>query len=256
VTIPRRMDLALFGGSKYMPIVRFSAVTLVLASIPKLFAQQPPPSVITDQIMAMDGSNYPGFDGGFSVEELIAQRSHFDAVNDTYVLSYHPSEEHRQAGQATRDELLDFRELTYNCDAVIVGTPTLRRSALTASHHFVFSDYEVRIDANLSDRKKMLEGANRLVASRAGGETLVDGDKVRAIETEYPLFDLGEQYLFFLIRNPSGTYSVFPSGTFLVDGQSVKEVRLHPKNETVPYPLARIEQEIRKAADLNPRGTR
>ena len=85
---------------------------------------------------------------------------------------------------------------------------------------------------------------------------MVDGNKVRAIETEYQLFHLGEQYLFFLIRSPSGTYSVGPDTTFLVSGQSLKAARLHPKNETVPYPLACIEQEIRKAADLNPRGAR
>jgi hypothetical protein len=231
-------------------------VTLVLAGMARLFAQQPPPSVITDQIMDMDAANYPEFNGGFSAEEIIAQRSHFDPVNNTYVLAYHPNEEHREAGKATRDALLDFGELTYNCDAVIIGTPTLRRSALTTSHHFVFSDYEVRIDAILSDRKKMLGGARGLIVSRAGGETVVDGNKVRAIETEYQLFHLGGQYLFFLFRTPSGTYSAFPSGTFLVSGQSLKAARNHPKNETVPYPLARIEQEIRKAADLNPRGAR
>ena len=102
----------------------------------------------------------------------------------------------------------------------------------------------------------MLRGVRGLIVSRAGGETVVDGNKVRAIETEYQLFHLGEQYLFFLIRSPSGTYSVGPDTTFLVSGQSLKAARLHPKNETVPYPLARIEQEIRKAADLNPRGAR
>jgi hypothetical protein len=239
-----------------MPKTLREAVTFVLLTVPAVFAQQPPPSVITDQIMAMDAANYPPFNGGLSVEEIIAQRSHFDTVNNTYVLAYHPNEEHREAGKATRDELLDLRELTYNCDAVIIGTPTLRRSALITSHHFVFSDYKVRVDAILSDRKKMLEGATNLIVSRAGGETVVDGNKVRAIETEYPLFDLGEQYVFFMIRFPSGTYSVFPSGTFLVSGQSVKAARLHPKNETVPYPLPRIEEEIRKAADLNPRGAR
>jgi hypothetical protein len=151
---------------------------------------------------------------------------------------------------------VDFRGWTYNCDAVIIGTPTLRRSALTTSHHFVFSDYEVRIDAIFSDRKKMLGEATRLIVSRAGGETVVDGNKVRAIETEYPLFHIGEQYLFFLYRSPSGTYSVGPDSTFLLSGQSLKAARLHPKNETVPYPLARIELEILKAADLNPRGAR
>jgi hypothetical protein len=54
----------------------------------------------------------------------------------------------------------------------------------------------------------MLEGATRIVVSRAGGEIVVDGNNVRAIETEYPLFELGEQYLFFLFRSPSGSYSV------------------------------------------------
>jgi hypothetical protein len=244
-----------------MPKVTTLAVTLILASIPELFAQQPPPSAITDQIMAMDASNYQEFDGGLSAEEVIAQRSHFDPVNNAYILAFHPHEEIRIGigGNERRDALSDFSEFTYNCDAVIIGTPTLRRSALITSHHFVFSDYEVRIDAILSDRKKMLGGARGLIVSRPGGETVVDGNKVRAIETEYPLFHLGEQYLFFLSRSSSGTYSVGPVGpdsTFLVSGQSLKAARKHPKNETVPYPLARIEQEIRTAADLNPRGAR
>jgi len=226
----------------------------MLLAVPAVFAQQPPLLVITDQIMAMDASSNLQFNGGSTAEEMIAQRSHFDAVSDTYILADHPNEGHHDASKATRDALMDFRGWTYNCDAVIIGTPTLRRSALTTSHQFVFSDYEVRIDTVFSDRKKMLGGATRLIVSRAGGETVVDGNKVRAIETEYPLFHLGEQYLFFLYRSPSGTYSVGPDSTFLVSNQSLKAARLHPKNETVPYPLARIEQEIRKAADLNPRG--
>ncbi len=237
------------------------AVSLVLIGIPKLFAQQPPPSVITDQIMALDAANYAIYGSGISAEEAIAQRSHFDPVHNTYILADHPHEEVRigSGGSEKRDALSDFSELTYNCDAVIIGTPTLRRSALTASHHFVFSDYEVRIDEILSDRKKMLGGATGLIVSRAGGETVLDGNKVRAIETEYQLFHLGEQYLFFLFRSRSGTYSVGlggPDSTFLVSGQSLKAARNHPKNETVPYSLARIEEEIRKAAYLNPRGAR
>ena len=239
-----------------MPKTLCEVATLILLTVPAVFAQQLPPSVITDPIMDIDAATYQGIGNTTpNVDVVIAQRSHFDPGKNTYILADHSNEPHR-ARTIKRDELLDLRELTYNCEAVILGTPTFRRSALTADRRFVFSDYEVRIDAIFSDRKKVLEGANRLIVSRAGGNTVVDGNKVTAIETEFPLFHLGEQYLFFLIRNPSGTFSVGPNTTYLVSGQSLKAARIHPKNETVPYPLALIEKEIREAAYLNPRGDR
>jgi hypothetical protein len=47
-----------------MPKTLCEVVTLILLTVPAVFAQQPPPSVITDQIMAMDASNYLAFNGG------------------------------------------------------------------------------------------------------------------------------------------------------------------------------------------------
>ena len=120
-----------------MPKMTALGVTLVLAGIARLFAQQPPPSVITDQIMDMDAANYLGIGNTTpNVDVVIAQRSHFDPVNNTYILADHPNEQHR-ARTATRDELQDFRELTYNCDAVIIllrfAAPRLQPLAVSSS---------------------------------------------------------------------------------------------------------------------------
>ena len=95
-----------------------------------------------------------------------------------------------------------------------------------------------------------------LVVSRPGGETTPDGKKIRAIETEYPLFRLGEQYLFFLRRQPSGSFFVGPSDAFLITGTGLKAASKHPGREAVSLPLPYVEREIIAAAASNVRRER
>jgi hypothetical protein len=229
------------------------ATIVMLLTIPSVLAQQSAASHVTDDMLAMDAKKYPEFSSGLTIEEFIAKGSHYDPINDAYAVAYHPNEGNRMAGTRRRDALLDIRELTYNSEVVVLATPLLRRSALIASHQFIFSDYEVRIDAVFVDYRRVLAGTSTVVVSRAGGEIVLNGKKVQAIETEFPLFSLGEQYLFFMIRLPSGSYLVEPWSAFLVSRGSIKEARNHPKRESIPYPMSRIEQEISLAAAENPR---
>jgi flavorubredoxin len=82
----------------------------------------------------MDADIFPASITDRLSRSLSKKKSNFDPVNN--MLAYHPVEQHAYR-TAKRDELVDLMELTYNADAVIIGTPTLSRSALTTSHQFV-----------------------------------------------------------------------------------------------------------------------
>ncbi len=229
-------------------------VLLIVGS--QIFAQQAPPVRISNELLSADASNYEEYRNGATADEMIAQHTHYDSENNAYVIAFHPNEERSLHGNQRREAVSLIRELTFNSDAVVLGTPVLRRSALTASHHFVFSDYEFRVDSIYVDRKKMIGGARSIIVSRAGGQTVLNGNSIRAIETDFPLFHLGEQYIFFLNRNDdSGSYSVRSSAAFHVEGETVESARSHPNHDQLPG-IFRFEQIVHDAAAINPRGAR
>ena len=227
------------------------AVTICTTLFPALVAQQPIPSHITDEVLAADASSYPQFQSGLSIEETISKHLQYDNTHKTFVVAFHPNEEVPVGGHGKKDELAEVRGLTLNSDAVIVGTPVLRRSALTSSLKFIFFDYDVVINSVLVDKSGMLASAASLVVTRPGGETQIDGCEVRAIETEFPLFRLNTQYIFFLHRQASGAYLVGPSDALLTNGNSLLAARNHPKYDLAQYSLPQVEHEILMAAALS-----
>ena len=114
------------------------AVMLLTLALPAILAQQLTPSTITNEMLALDANEYPEFNSGLTAEQLVAEQIHFDPVQNAYLLTSHPNEERRFDGEGKQDALSDFRQLTYNSDAAVLATPTCHRSALTASHKFIF----------------------------------------------------------------------------------------------------------------------
>jgi len=143
--------------------------------------------------------------------------------------------------------------LTYNSDAVVIGRPTVRRSALTRDHHFIFSDYEFALSSVLSDPGGRLRDKHVIVVSRPGGEVTLGTDKIRAIDSAFPLFHLDEEYLLFLHQEASGSFSVTARNAFKVSDGLIKAAHTLPRKDSSELKLAAASVVISNAAALNPR---
>lgn len=207
---------------------------------------------ISSSVLTSDATSYPEFANGSSFEELVTNHQQYDSQHQTYIKTFHPQEEHNRP--KSLDGLTEIRGLTFNSDTVIVGRPVSRTSALTSNHKFIFSDYDVIVDTVLSDRKSLLSNAHNIIVTRAGGELLIGENHFRAIETEFPLFKLNEQYLFFLNKTESGSFLVRPSGAFALQASLITPARLHSSVQAGAYSVVQIEKEIIAASALNLRG--
>jgi hypothetical protein len=136
----------------------------------------------------------------------------------------HSTHSHHRTGGTSADPDAWIQELTSNSDAVVVGSPFNRISALTSEQTFVFSDYEFRIESILKDATGKLSNSSQIVVTRPGGVVSYDGKSLRAIDPELRLFEIGERYVLFLTRLPNtGTYRVSGDGAFpLRDGNVLR----------------------------------
>ncbi len=203
---------------------------------------------MTPELLAADAKGYLEYSSGPTVEQLIASGKQFDRAHNTFVIPYHPHEENNES-RLRWDALTPIRSLTVNSDAAVIGIPLTRQSQLTDSHHFVFSDYEVRITSVLADKNQILSAGETIVVTRAGGAITLDGHNIRAVETEFQLFHLNTPYLFFLHRSASGSFSLKPSDAYMIDGDTVKSGRLHPIIENGSLPLSQVTSAILTTAN-------
>lgn len=83
-----------------------------------------PASSVTDALLAKDAAQYPAFESGDTGEELIAKHVNFDETQNAYIVSEHLHEEPGAGRAPTTDRLVDLKTLVYNCDAIVMATPT------------------------------------------------------------------------------------------------------------------------------------
>jgi hypothetical protein len=208
-------------------------VTLKLGVLALLLAipgQSVPVGEISDSLLERDAKQFAAYESGETAEQIVARHKNFDPVNNVYLVERHLHEEIQPGHDATNDPLIHLKSLVYNCDAIFIGTPRRRTSALTASHTFVFSDYEVSVDSIALDRTGQLKLGSQVVVSRPGGVVTVDGAQFRAIDSEFPLFRLNLPYIFFgHLSTLSGSFVVNASDAYLIEGNEVKSGRTHSR---------------------------
>lgn len=205
---------------------------------------------ITPQVISADALNYASYDSGATAEEIVASGANFDAVHNCFLKVSRLDEDVPTGHDGPADPVWDLKALALNSDVVVVGTPKSRQSSLTASHKFVFSDYDVVITQVLFDLKNTVASGNSIVVSRPGGVIDLGGHEFRAIDAGFPLFRLGQQYLFFLHQiSSSSSYSVKASAAFLLSNGGLSPAKLHGRVDTSTLSMQRVESEIKVVAD-------
>lgn len=120
-----------------------------------------------------------------------------------------------------------------NSDLIVMGTPMTENSIPIQDRTFLFTAYEVRVEQVFFVRRQSMLPGGSITVSRAGGELLVNGVLVKAIESAFDLFRLNQPYIFILNSIPgTDSYRAYGSGTFLIaDGAaSIASHLEHPKN--------------------------
>lgn len=183
-------------------------------------------SQVTPEVLAADSTHFMEYGGSPSLERQVAlpENQNKDLVVVTRTVGDRPL-----TGMPDGSVRSWLATKAANADLVVLATPLKRHSALTADHSFVFSDYEVCIEQVLKDVTGQVFSGNIIVVARAGGVTTVNGHPVRAIDPEFRLFRLGEQYLFFLYQIPNmGTFKAFADESFLISGDRAIPAKTHP----------------------------
>ena len=185
---------------------------------------------ITDDLMAKEARQYPAYSSGDSADNLVSNHLQFNATHNEFVIVRHPDDEIGVGHAPDGDELHELKTLVYNADAIVLGIPRRRVSALTDSHQFIFSDYEVSVSQVYLDKRPSLSAGQQIVVTRPGGVTLLAGQAIRAIEPEFPLFHLNEQYIFFLhFDSSTGAFVLNPADAYLISAGQVLSGKTHSK---------------------------
>jgi hypothetical protein len=113
---------------------------------------------------------------------------------------------------------LDY--LSPRADAVVIGTLKNKSSQLTDDGEFLFSDYVMVV--NFVAKPAAIAPNSEITVTRAGGEILLNGRTVRAIDPFFKPFQLGQSYILFLKLIPeTGAYMAHAEGTFRIVGGKV-----------------------------------
>lgn len=207
-------------------LLKMTLVAFVL--IASLQGQQTiDPRTSTPEIREIESRNYSQFAYLTPLPDL--QSLPQNASKDPIVVAYSPRE-HNNIGGASTDPNSWLQTLIANSDAVLVGRPYNRISALTAEKTFVFSDYEFIIEDVLKDKSKHLSANSQIVVTRPGGLITYESKSFRAIDSEFQLFRLGDIYLLFLHRIPeTGTYLVTAERAFSIKDGNVLSAKRNPR---------------------------
>ena len=120
----------------------------------------------------------------------------------------------------------DFGMLVSESDAIIIGTVTAGRSFLAGE--LIQTNYDVAVDRVIRRRpsSRVAQG-DVIVVRRAGGATTVERHTVIGDEADFPQFNAGATYVFFLTRTEQGTYfwpTYGPQGVFHLAEGKVRQV--------------------------------
>ena len=109
-----------------------------------------------------------------------------------------------------------------NSDLIVIGTPVSSRSFPIQDRTFLFTEYSVNVEKVISPGKTNVTPGQTIVVSRGGGEMIVDGVLVKAIEPAFDQLRLNQPYIFMLRAVPNtDAFRALGSGTFSVENGTV-----------------------------------
>ena len=110
--------------------------------------------------------------------------------------------------------------MSSRADAVVIGTLKNKSSLLTDDGEFLFTDYVVVV--NSVAKSPSIAQNREIIVTRAGGEILLNGRTVRAIDPFFKPFQLGQSYILFLKLVPeTGAFKADAAGSFRIVGGKV-----------------------------------
>ncbi|MBZ5630293.1 MAG: hypothetical protein LAO06_15645 [Acidobacteriia bacterium] len=119
-----------------------------------------------------------------------------------------------------------IHEEVCSSDAVVVGHITGKQSYLTENKDWVFTDYDFVVDEAFKSPDAQLHPGSQITVTRTGGELIIYGHPVKATESSYPPFQLGDTYALFLKFLPSsGSYQAVKEGSsYKVDSGKISKL--------------------------------
>lgn len=126
-----------------------------------------------------------------------------------------------------------FESAVCNADAVVIGTIDSKSSQLTEDENFVFTDYQVTLEEVIKDNSSApLRGADKITTTRDGGVVEVDDRIFRAKRSDFEPPLIAHRYLLFLRFIPAtGSYLMYGSGTFQLEGQKILALNPDARHE-------------------------
>lgn len=104
-----------------------------------------------------------------------------------------------------------------NSDLIVMGVPLTSYTLPVQDHTFLFTEYMVRIDRVMGAGHHSVQPGDTITVSHGGGELMVDGVLVKAVESAFEQFQLNRQYIFMLHAIPgTDAYRALGSRTFSV----------------------------------------
>jgi hypothetical protein len=134
-----------------------------------------------------------------------------------------------------------LNELTCRADAVVIGKVQAKSSQLIEEGTFVFTDYEILVEAVLKSPLSQINQNGSITVTRVGGTVGLNGHIVRAIDHRQEPLAVGGEYLLYL-------RSISTTGSFQAFGDSASE-------DTFQITGGKIKQTSEKALPLGRRQT-
>lgn len=227
-----------------------SLLTLMVLTVAITPSPVPPARQITSTLMDQEADQFRLYDSAQTIEDIVDQRINYDPNTGSYLVLKHPTDE-IDFGSGYTSDVSHFAVLSANADAVVIGTPILRASRLTSSHTFIFSEYEVKVKEVLYDKQKeSIEPGQDIVVARVGGSLPVAGQRVNAIDPEFPPFRMNEVYVLYLHYNSeTGVFSVNENGAYWLHDGKAEAGRLHSRHLPSPVDQESFLRTVRKGVE-------
>jgi hypothetical protein len=203
--------------------VMLAAIIFAVFATAQLLTHQPTASAQgtkSSQKQKEHSKLYKEYEGGKKVSEILATEPG-EIVLERAV---YPPRSFGMPGSCATSSFL--QKISCDADAVVVGTVNGGVSQLTAEEDFIFTDYEFVVgEVVKGNAKALINIGDRVTISRPGGELVLNGRQVRAIDQFFKPFEIGGEYVLFLKFIPTtGAYKAYRRGSFALTNNKVRNL--------------------------------